>query len=151
MINPVMHPVHVSICNLELNNNENTVSVKLFKDDFALVLKNKYQTDFPMENADDKQNSQFISKYINSCLQIELNNGKILNLDYKNSEINNDAIWFHFQTEKLNIVTKLKIKNTLMLDLWEDQTNLLIISWEGKENGYRFNRDEVNIEIDLNN
>lgn len=151
MNNPVMHPVHVSICNLELNNIENTVSVKLFKDDFALVLKNKYQTDFPMENADDKQNSQYISKYINSCLQIEPNNGKIINLDYKYSEINEDAIWFHFQAEKINKVTKLSIKNTLMLDLWDDQTNLLIISWQGKENGYRFDRNEDHIEIDLNN
>jgi hypothetical protein len=151
MNNPVMHPVHVSICNLDLNNSENTVSVKLFKDDFALVLKNKYQTDFPMENADDKQNSQYISKYINSCLQIELSNNKILNLDYKYSQINEDAIWFYFLAEKINKVTKLSIKNTLMLDLWDDQTNLLIISWQGKENGYRFNRDEDHIEIDLNN
>jgi hypothetical protein len=151
MINPVMHPIHVSICNLELNNSENKVSLKLFKDDFALVLKNKYQTDFPMEQADDKQNHQYISKYINSCLQIEPGNGKILNLDYKYSEINEDAIWFHFQAEKINNATKLRIKNTLMLDLWDDQTNLLIISWQGKENGYRFNRDENHIEIELNN
>jgi len=37
-----------------------------------------------------------------------------------------------------------------MLELWEDQTNLLIINWMGIENGYRFDFNDTEIEIDLN-
>ena len=150
MINPAYHPIHVSICNLEINDVENTVAIKLFKDDFSLVLRNNYQINIPMERADEKSNSQIISQYVNSCLQIEMDKNKILNLSYKYSKINEDAIWVFFQTEKTNNTTKLRIKNTLMLDLWDDQTNLLIINWKGKENGYRFDRKDVEIEIDLN-
>ncbi len=145
-----MHPIHVSICNIELNNTENTVSIKLFKDDFALALKNNYQVEVQMEKADDNNNSQIISKYVNSFLQIKFSNNKIMDLDYKYSELNEDAIWIHFRAEKIFQATNLRIKNTLMLDLWDDQTNLLIISFNGKEKGYRFNRKEVEIEIDLN-
>lgn len=150
-MNPPLHPIHVSVCNMELSDVENTISVKLFKEDFSLALKNNYQVDIPMEKADEKLNSQIISKYINSCLQIEMNKSKILKLEYKYSKINEDAIWIYFQTEKTNNATKLRIKNTLMLDLWDDQTNLLIINWKGREDGYRFNRREVEMEIDLNN
>lgn len=135
---------------MELNDVENIVALKLFKDDFALVLKNNYQADVPMEHADEKINSEIISKYINSCLQIELNKGEFLKLEYKNSEINEDAIWIYFKTGTTNNATKLRIKNTLMLDLWNDQTNLLIINWKGKENGYRFNSSDVEKEIELN-
>ncbi len=151
IMNPAYHPLHVSICNIELNGKENIVSVKLFKDDFALALKNNFQVDIPMEKADESSNSLVISKYINTCFQIEVNNEKNLELKYNYSEINEDAVWFYFKCEKLPDAKKLTIRNRLMLDLWDDQTNLVIISWKGKENGYRFNKDEVEIEIDLNN
>jgi hypothetical protein len=145
-----MHPIHISVCNLELNDTENVISLKLFKDDFALVLKNNYQVDIPMEKADDTINSQVISRYVNSCLQIGVSNGNNLGLNYTHSEINDDAIWIYFQVEKLNKISRLRIKNTLMMDLWDDQTNLMIIAQNGVEKGYRFNRNQVEIDIDLN-
>jgi hypothetical protein len=124
------------------------VAVKLFKDDFTLALKNNFQADIPLEKADEKLNSGIISKYINSCLQIEVDKSEILNLEYKNSEINEDAVWIYFNFKKTNNTHLLSIKNTLMLDLWEDQTNLLIINWKGKENGYKFNRNNIEVEIE---
>ena len=147
---PAMHPVHVSVCNMEMDDIENIVSFKLFKDDFALVLKNKYQTDVSMEKADDKANSTLISNYINSCFQLEVNKSRMLALKYKSSEINEDAVWIHFQTEKLGNATQLQITNTLMLDLWDNQTNLLILKWKEKEIGYKFDADVTITEIDLN-
>ncbi len=147
---PAMHPIHVSVCNVDINDTECTVSVKLFKDDFALALKNNYQTDVAMEKADENTNRQFISKYINNCLQIELNKTRLLKLEYKSSEINEDAIWVHFNAGTIENISHIRIRNILMLDLWDDQTNLLIMSVKGKENGYRFNRREVEIEIDVN-
>jgi len=70
---PDMHPIHVSVCNLELNETKSTVSFKLFKDDFALVLKNLYNEDVILENADEKKNSEIINRYINSCFQVNVN------------------------------------------------------------------------------
>jgi hypothetical protein len=151
MSKPAMHPIHVSVCNLDLNDTENTISIKLFKDDFAQAITNTYQVSIPMEKADEKVNSDIISKYINECLQIEISKNKILSLEYKYSKINEDAIWLYFNAEKANLQGRMKIRNTLMLDLWDDQKNLLIINWKGKENGYQFNRNDVEMDIDLNN
>jgi hypothetical protein len=36
-----------------------------------------------------------------------------------------------------------------MLELWDDQTNLLILSWMGQEKGLMFNRRDTETEIDL--
>jgi hypothetical protein len=138
------------VCNLELNNLENIVSVKLFKDDFALALNHNYQVNIEMEKAGEETNRLAISRYINSCLQIVLNENEVLKLEYKSSEINEEAIWIYFQTGALKDANKLRIKNTLMLDIWDDQTNLLILNLKGKESGYRFNHKEIEIEIDLN-
>jgi len=149
--NPVMHPIHVSICNVDFSDSGNTVAIKLFKDDFALALKNNFQVDVPMEKADEPANRQIISKYVNDCLKIEMNNNKSLDLVFKSSEINEDAIWLYFKTDNKTITGNLKIKNTLMLDLWDDQTNLMIIGFKGQEKGYRFNRKDVEMNIDLNN
>jgi hypothetical protein len=140
--------MHVSVCNLEMNDIENIVAFKLFKDDFSLALKNYCQADFPMENADEKMNNEIITKYISSCFEIEFNKSEILKLNYSHSEINEDAIWFYFSLKKTDIISHLRIKNTILLDLWDDQTNLLIFKNKGKENGYIFNRNNVEIEID---
>jgi len=147
---PAFHPVHVSVCNLEMKDNECSISIKLFKDDFTLAIKNTCNADIQMEKADEIANYQIISKYINTCLQLELNSDKILKLEFISSEINEDAIWVNFKTESYNSNLKLTIRNTLMLDLWDDQTNLMIIKHNGKETGYMFNKRNVEIEIDLN-
>jgi hypothetical protein len=146
-----MHPLHLSVCNVDLSGTENIVSVKLFKDDFAIVLKNRYNADIPMERANEAANSEIISNYINACLQISAGENKPANLRFDNSEISEDAVWVHFKMEKLIGTGKLKIKNTLMLDLWEDETNLLILTAGGKDTGYRFNGDNTEIVIDREN
>lgn len=144
-----MHPIHVSVCNLELNDTESTVSFKLFKDDFALVLKNLYNEDVKLENADENVNREIINKYINSCFQVDVNKNFRLTLDYKNSQINEDAIWLNYRIQNIKSISNIRIKNTLMLELWEDQTNLLIINYNNKENGYRFDEHETITEIDF--
>jgi len=144
-----MHPIHVSVCNLELNETKSTVSFKLFKDDFAQVLKNLYNEDVILENADEKKNSEIINRYINSCFQVNVNKNIRLALEYKNSEINEEAVWLHYTVQNTKSPSNISIKNTLMLDLWEDQTNLVILKFKDKENGYRFDEHETIAEIDL--
>ncbi|MCB8994865.1 MAG: hypothetical protein H6538_04580 [Bacteroidales bacterium] len=147
-----VHPVHVSVCNLELSEAEKSLSVKVFTNDFALCLKNTYQKEVEMEKADEVANASIISDYVNSCLIIEVNKSKKLRLIYQTSEINEDAIWFHFRVDGLEPAARsLKITNKLMFDLWDDQTNLLIINWKGKENGYRFNKYNPETSIELEN
>jgi hypothetical protein len=143
------HPVHVSVCNIELTKNESIIAVKLFSDDFGTVLQNKYNQDFVLSKADEKPYRDYIINYVGSNLKITFNRNKSLMFEYDYSEVNEGAIWIYFKADRLNSTEKMKVVNTLMLDLYEDQTNLLIINHEGKQDGFRFNNQVRELEIDL--
>ena len=143
------HPVHVSVCNLEFTRNGSIMSVKLFSDDFGTVLQNNYNEEFVLSKADEKPYRDYIFNYVSSHLKVTLNRNRSLKFEYDYSEVNDGAIWVYFKADKLSSAEKIKIVNTLMLDLYEDQTNLLIINQNGKQDGFRFNYKVRELEIDL--
>ena len=58
------HPVHVSVCNIELNTKESIITIKLYADDFQTLLQNKYNKEFVPSRADEKPFSDYIANYI---------------------------------------------------------------------------------------
>lgn len=143
------HPVHLSVCNIEFTKNESIIALKLYSDDFGTVLQNKYNEEFVLSKADEKPYRDYIISYVSSHLKITFNRNKSLIFNYDYSEVNEGAIWLYFKADNFKSAEKMKIENTLMLDLYEDQTNLLIINNEGKQNGFRFNYQVREHEISL--
>ncbi len=143
------HPVHVSVCNSGLNKTGSIITIKLFSDDFGTVLQNRFKEEFVPSRADEKPFRDYISNYISSHLRITLNRNRSLLFNYDYSEVNEGAIWLYFKVDKIVSSEKMKVVNTLMLDLYEDQTNLLIINFNGKQDGFRFNYKVRELDIDL--
>jgi hypothetical protein len=143
------HPVHVSVCNIELNTKESIITIKLYADDFQTLLQNKYNKEFVPSRADEKPFSDYIANYIISNLKITLNRNRSLLFNYDYSEFNEEAIWLYFKINKMYPFEKVKVENTLMLDLYDDQTNLVIVSYNGKQEGFRFNYKVRELDIDL--
>ena len=132
------HPVHVSVCNIEFENNKMILSLKLFKDDFQLAIEHNFAKFILLENADNEQEKKMIEDYVENMFFIVVNKKDTLELDYKNSELNDEAIWLNYESEVPDF-KKLYINNSIFLDIYIDQTNLVIINYNGKQNGYRFN------------
>lgn len=143
------HPVHVSVCNLEFTDKESIVAIKLFSDDFGTVLKNKYHEDIDLSQADEEPYRNYITNYVKSNFKIISKSNKLVKFVYDYSETDKINIWLYFKVDKFNSSKKIKIINTLMLDLYEDQTNLFIINQGGVQNGYRFNIQLTEIDISL--
>lgn len=143
------HPVHVSVCNIELSENECSLSIKLFRDDFELALSNYYHSDPQTNGIRGVTDTERISNYINSSFRISQGNGKQMGIRFQKSEVIEEAIWLYYELENPGNIISLKIQNSLMLDLYDDQTNLVIIAINGKEKGYMFNRKKTEADIDL--
>lgn len=142
------HPVHVSVCNIEIENNKMTLSLKLFKDDFQLAIEHNFAKFILLENADKEQEKKMIEDYVKNMFFIVVNKKDTLKLNYKNSELNDEAIWLNYESEVPDF-KKLYINNSIFLDIYLDQTNLVIINYNGKQNGYRFNYKNNAQQIDL--
>lgn len=146
--NAESHPVHVSVCNIEIKGDTLTLAMKFFQDDFQLAIEHNFGKVIDLGKADHSPARGMIENYLTTMFTISLNKKDTLRLNYLKSEINEDAIWFYYNCE-VRQLKKLIIHNALLLDIYDDQTNLVIVSFNGKQNGYRFNLKNLGEDIDL--
>lgn len=136
--NAMAHPVHVSVCNIEIEGSSFVVAMKLFQDDFRLALEHNFGKQVDLSLADSAPARELIDSYIKAMFTVSLNKKDTVRLEYRRTEINENAVWFYYEG-KLPSAKELNIRNALLLDIYDDQTNLVIINCNGKQNGYRFN------------
>lgn len=142
------HPIHVSVCNIEIENDTMTLSLKLFKDDFQLAIDHNYGKEISFEDMNERSDILLLDNYIHSVLSLIANKKDSLELNYITNEINDEAIWLKYNCY-VSGLRKIRIKNSVFLDLFYDQTNLVIINFQGKQSGYRFNVKNTDQLIDL--
>lgn len=135
------HPVHVSVANVEFKEKDKKaiVSIKLFEDDLKLLFYhlNQVEIDFYDSSSYNKY-KDLIIPYFETNFVIVINKKSMLNLNISDWKINEDAIWFYFESSYKSNFESLEIKNTILLDIYSDQKNLVIIKTKTKELGYQF-------------
>ena len=148
----MMHPVHVSFTNVEYQQKQNEISVsfQVFTDDFELLFYHLYEEVLDLSESDNiNQYNEKIDRYFNQHFTIksEKRNYHLINNDYKTTE---EFTWFYYRIQ-LNddIPEKIKIKDTVLFDLFLDQKNLLIFKWGTIEKGHQFDLRNKEISITL--
>lgn len=140
----VNHPVHVSFTTIEYFKDESKYKIlfKIFVDDFDLILKMKYGKDLQLIRGRwEKNYHKIITKYVYEHFSLNIGKkNKLKNkLNLKKNEIKEQAIWLHYDLEIDNFTDEdIIIQNTLMMDLYPDQKNLLIFVEEDKEQAIKF-------------
>ena len=134
------HPVHVSVTNMEYFTDKQQIeySVKVFKDDFQLLFAHLNRKSIDFNSAEDiDQNIELIKAYFDKNLKLEINNS-ILKSELLSYNLIEDAVWFKFHAPIKSKILSIKLLNTVLLDLYFDQKNLLIFKAGNFEEGYRF-------------
>ena len=138
------HPVHVSITDMNYNADEKTLesSIKLFRDDLNDHLKTisgkdyKLNTDKPLKSADTA-----IANYIANHLMLKINakNAAFSMVGYTLEE---ESIWVHVQTRAPKNTKLIAITNTLLMDAFEDQMNLVNLKWNANAFSLAFKKGQ---------
>jgi hypothetical protein len=137
------HPVHVSFTSIDidLDKKEVSLSLKLYTSDFSLLFYHLYEVQINPEVNQDFSNDQLdlISKYLDRSLVLAT--GKdTLQYEYVRKEQDDDFIWIYLKGRwPGNDHGPVVLTNLLLLDLFEDQNNLVIVAQGTKEQGYAFN------------
>ena len=143
------HPVHISVTNIDILPKRNKIffSVRVFINDFNLLINKTNNNHIDLAKLPPLSNiKQFVNTYVSNNLIFFIDNkkneNKISLLRYK---INKEgAIWFFFEIPNTNCnFEKISIKNTLLNDLYKDQTNLLILSYNNSQQAYSYNREKT--------
>ena len=147
----LIHPVHVSITNMDYVPEKNRIdlSFKLYKNDFQLLFIHLKQLNIDF-NKDEE-----IQKFRNEIDHYFLNHFKISNcvandLSFIETKSDEESIWFYYTIQLANNETKsIEITNTILLDLYFDQKNMLIVHYNNQEKGYLFNLKQTKQLISL--
>lgn len=142
------HPLHVSLTSIEYSADTKklSIAVKVNTEDFELAMAHNYEI---MLNLNKKNELKDCDKYINNyfvqALQIIMNNKDKLQLTLSRKETAEESTWLYFDIPYNERPRQITIKNALLLDTFMEQTNMVILSLNGKEKGFKldFNNREI--------
>lgn len=148
----ISHPLHMSFTNIEYSASKQKweVSVKLFKDDFAVEINKLYDVLVDIEDEGENQVDaacfqQFISDHF--MLIINKDTIDVDSWEFLGKKLNFEAIWLKFSFEFQGIPKNIEIKNTLMFGLFQDQKNLLIFKYKNEQKAYQFRKNKPQIHF----
>jgi hypothetical protein len=139
------HPMHVSYTNVEINTDQKTILVshKLYTADFSLLFYHLFE-----KNIEPRKDIEFttsennlISSYMKQRFNIVAGNDT-LELHYVRKDHEDESLFLYYKGKFENDVPEeIVINNLLLLDLYMDQKNLVIVNYGKKEQGLTFNWD----------
>jgi len=148
-----LHPIHVSFVNMDLLADSNMIkySICLYYEDFQSLINFKYNTllDFKHQNRMTFKEQKSILEYINSSFILKSSQNKALSSEFLNWKIEDELVCLYFSMKDFTDFNELIIENKLMLDLFIDQKNLLIVNIGDKQKGFEFNKRDASYTVIL--
>ncbi len=145
------HPFHISVTEIRYKPKEKVVqvSVRLFLDDFEETLQGFTGDEYlDIMQADETLLNQEVEKYLKENFSMQ--GKKPIELEYLGFEYDRDVMWCYLEGTKVKNLTMLKVRSTVMTEIFPDQENLVHIRREGKVKSLRLTRsknvDEVSWE-----
>ena len=127
------------------------MSVKLFKDDFGDELSRLYGMELMHDDTLNTEAECFFSKYLSENFVLQINEEIIESdsLKYEGTKMNFEAIWLNYSFINNDIPKFIKVRNKLMFGLFQDQKNLLIFNYKGKQKAFQFRHNKPDIEFEI--
>jgi hypothetical protein len=137
------HKYYVSTSLYNFNNESNSlqITLKVFKDDFAtLFIKNE---GIDLDNITDLNSLEIkskISKYLLSNVSVYLDNNK-KEIKYLGCDQNIDLIIFYLEIDNFSTFKQIKLKNTVLFELFENQLNIIHVKKEKEKRSFILRKD----------
>ncbi len=129
------HKYYIALTEIEFNENNQSVEIimNVFMDDIEFAINKEYNTDLQLTTEKEPENvNTYFEKYLNKHFKIYLNN-----IDYSytfiGKEYDGNIVYFYLEIEKINKVENLTIQNTVLINHFHNQKNLI----KAKINGER--------------
>ncbi len=152
----VGHPFYVSVCTIDFNSENRTleIEVKIFTDDFERALEETTDRKFFLGTPKELEEAdELIERYFEDHLKIWLNDSEI-QLNYLGKEVEIDATWCYIESEEIpstkkNLQGELTVTNRILLEPFDDQSNIVHITAEGKSKSLLLNRIQVTDSVEF--
>jgi len=144
----LIHPVYISTMSISITDKKIDFVMKLYFDDIedALRLNNGFSISID-ENQKLNLNYEYVEEYISENFKVYFNSEKI-DLIFLEKKIINDVLELKTSIQFEDKIINIKIKNKILLDVYDNQSNIVFIKNLEKKNYYKF--DISNTEKNIN-
>ncbi len=131
----LLHPVHVSLTGIEYDavSRSWSVFVKLYSDDLADDMKLGKSSGEKITGGEEERFFQYLTDRI-----IIMEDGRQLKVTLLNTVNDGLEHRFSLKAEGGEKVKEVTVVNRIMSRLYDDQANMVLFSYDGIEDGYRF-------------
>ena len=135
------HPFHTSVTEIVFNEKEQLweVSIRLFQDDLEAGLSAFQGKKFQFQAGVDVD--ELLTKYIKTHVGFQVNLKLQTPYRYIGFEPQKDVIWVYLEIPTQQQFTGAYFQNSLLVDVFPDQTNLLHVARMDKKKSYLFKKD----------
>lgn len=143
------HPLHLSITNILYENGKLNIQMKSFRDDWEVGYFHYHGRVVDFSDPAQREIPWF-REYLKSSFRIFAEKEMTgLNLEIDSIFLEEDAMTIEMHAELPKSPKSLYIYNTLLIDIYPDQTNLLIFVYGKKETGIKFDIKKHDAEVIL--
>jgi len=150
-----IHPIHLSVSDIEYNTKDKSLEIvhKIFIDDFEKILEASYKTRLHLATPKEHPDAdKFVKDYLEKNFVLEIN-GKAQKLDFhgkfNNAQEDIFAIWILAKIENVGQLKSVKLKNTILMDLYDDQDNFVHVKYLGQRKSMRFKGRSQEDEVEF--
>ena len=144
------HDFHTSLTEMRYNAKSKSfeISFRIFTDDLQKALSATNQNrKFVVENND--KNDAFVEAYIRKhFIAINPKNQKF-SFQYIGKEKEGEATWIYLEMSVNESFNGVKIQNDILLDMFEDQTNIINLFYQNQKKSYLFNSKNKVFTIEI--
>jgi hypothetical protein len=140
---PDLHPFHNSVTEMSYNQKDQSweISIRLFQDDLEQSVSSatgkKYRM-VPGDEASEKELDAYLRKHF------RFHAGKQISTPYRwlGTEQQQDAIWIYLEIPTTSDLAGSYLENSIFLEVFEDQTNLVQWAPAGQKKSYLFRKSQ---------
>lgn len=134
------HPIYISTTDVSIEDEKINIVIKLFLNDLedALRLNNGFSISID-ENKKLNKNFEFVESYLNDKFNIYIGSKK-LKIVYSNKNIINDILELKATLQIKEKIFSIRIINQILLDVYDNQSNILFIKNFEKKEFYKFDK-----------
>jgi hypothetical protein len=139
------HPVHVTVLNVEFNLESGRIDLtfRVYKDDMELALYHNYQLQTTLDSTKAGWKSvKYLNQYINDRVKLKVNNKAIDTLVFEKTLFDGTNLWLYYSLHISGSLQSLWLKDEMMMDLYFDQSNMVICGPTGMEKAYMLHYDK---------
>jgi len=141
----LFHPLHISVTEIEYNEKAKALQIisRIFVDDLETAVRSQIgQPNLDILNPGIGQTTEaLVAAYLNEHLVIKLDD-KVQKINLLGYEEENFALVCYIEIEKVESFRTIDVTNTVITEIYDDQSNLVHITYKGPIKSTRLMRDK---------